>query len=259
MGDGAGASALAAARLGYRPAGRGAWALIDFFWVAWLAWIYDWINNLAAVRQALAERNGASVLRVERSLRIDPEHALNAWLATHHALTKVVVFYYENAHAGVTFALFGWLWWRRPDILPPLRAALIAANVVALAVFWSFPVAPPRMLAQPQFQDLVAVVHGLGAFWPVGASAVDSNQLAALPSLHLAWAVWSSVVVFELTRSRLVRGAALLYPLLTAFAVMATANHYALDALSGAALGGVASLGALWLFRRPRRRVHGAH
>jgi len=239
----------AAARLGYRPAGRGAAALLDVFWVAWLAWIFDWINNLAPVRQSLAERNGTGVLRLERALRINPEHALNSSLAMHRTLSKLVVIYYENVHAGVTFALFAWLWWRRPDILPPLRAALIAANLAALAVFWTLPVAPPRMLAQPQFQDLVAVVHGLGAFWPAGASAVDSNQLSALPSLHLAWAVWSSAVVFTLSRSRLARAGALVYPLLTAYAVMATANHYALDALSGGALGGFAAVFALRLGR----------
>ncbi len=242
--------ALAAARLGYRPGGRGLRALVDLFWVAWLAWIFDWINNLAPVRQALAERNGAGVLALEHSLRIDPEHALNSWLAVHHTLMRLLVFYYENVHAGVTFALFAWLWWRRPDILAPLRAALIAANLAALAVFWSFPVAPPRMLPQPRFQDLVAVVHGQGAFWPTGASALDANQLSALPSLHLAWALWSTCVIFALTRSRAARTAALLYPLLTSLAVMSTANHYALDALSGGALGAVACAFALGLSRR---------
>ena len=123
------------------------WLLVDLLIVAWLCWLFDAINNLAPVRQALAVRDGERVLDLERSLGLDPEHALNAWLASRHALSEVVVFWYENVHIVVTLVVFAWLWWRRPDLLGLMRATLVLVNLIALAVFWSFPVAPPRMLS----------------------------------------------------------------------------------------------------------------
>lgn len=211
-----------------------AWLLVDLLVVAWLIWLFDALNNLAPVRQSLAIRDGHSVLDFERSLSLDPERALNAWLSHHHALSKIVVFWYENVHIVVTLLVFAWLWWRRPDSLGVLRATLVIVNLIALAVFWSFPVAPPRMLTGG-YVDLVSSVHGLPA-WQLGATALHSNQLCSLPSLHIAWATWCAITVWQLSSRRLLRVVALVYPFVTTFAVMATANHYLADAVSGAAI-----------------------
>jgi hypothetical protein len=210
-------------------------------WAVWLAWIFDWINNLGEVRQGLAEAHGSQVLAFERSLHLAPELRLNVFVAAHHELTRVVVAWYEGAHGVVTFGVIFWLWWRRADLLGPLRAALIAVNLVGQAVFWTWPVAPPRMLPHPQFTDLVAVVAGQPAHWAPGAVSLYANQLSALPSLHLAWAVWSAVALWRLCgRRRWVRVLICVYPFVTAAAVMATANHYLTDCVTGAALAGVA-------------------
>jgi hypothetical protein len=210
------------------------WLLVDLLVVAWLIWLFDALNNLAPVRQGLAIGDGHSVLELERSLRLDPEHALNTWLARHHELSEVVVFWYENVHIVVTLCVFAWLWWRRPDSLGVLRATLVIVNVVALAVFWSFPVAPPRMLTGG-YVDLVSSVHGLPP-WQLGATALHSNQLCSLPSLHIAWATWCAIAVWHMSSRRSLRALAVVYPFVTTFAVMATANHYLADAVTGAAI-----------------------
>jgi hypothetical protein len=213
------------------------WLLVDLVIVAWLCWLFDAINNLAPVRQALAVRNGQRVLDFERSLHLDPEHALNSWLASRHALSEVVVFWYENVHIVVTLAVFAWLWWRRPDVLGVMRATLVLVNLIALAIFWSAPVAPPRMLSA-SYVDLVPRVDHLPV-WQLGATALHSNQLCSMPSLHIAWATWSSIAVWKITGKRWLRALAIVYPLLTTFAVMATANHYLADAIAGAAIAGL--------------------
>jgi hypothetical protein len=207
------------------------WLLLDLLIVAWLCWLFDAINNLAAVQQAQAVRNGNGLLELERSLRLDPERALDASLAPHHALSELVVFWYENVHILVTLLVFAWLWWRRSDALGVLRATLVIVNLIALAVFWSFPVAPPRMLSSA-YVDLVARTHGLPV-WQIGATALHANQLCSLPSLHIAWATWSALGVWRLSTRRWLRALACLYPLLTTYAVMATGNHYLLDAVAG--------------------------
>jgi hypothetical protein len=216
-----------------RQRGGAAGLAFDLAFVGWLIWGFDAINNLAPVRQRLAERNGRGVLSLERTLHLAPEHALNIWLSSRGTLSQIVVFWYENVHIVVTLVVIVLVWWRRPEILRSSEATLVVVNVIALAVFWAFPAAPLRML--PGYVDLVAVTDHLPA-WRLGATALDSNQLCSLPSLHIAWATWSSIMVWRLAGRRSLRAAALVYPLVTSFAVMATANHYLADVLSGEAI-----------------------
>jgi hypothetical protein len=230
--------AAAAGRL--RGPGQRLWLALDLLIVAWLIWLFDAINNLAPVRQQLAERNGARVLELEQLLHVDAEHALDRWLARHDELSQLVVFWYENVHIIVTLAVYALLWWRRADLLAVMRWVLVLVNAVALAIFWSFPVAPPRML-DGGYVDLVARVHGLPV-WQLGATALDSNQLCSLPSLHIAWATWCSIAVWNMASRSWLRALAVLYPLLTTYAVMATGNHYLADAVTGAGLTGAAFL-----------------
>src|SRR2546430_13587019 len=177
--------APAARRLGMRPAARGARRWWDVLLVVWMAWIFDAVNNLGPVRQHLAERDGAAVLDVERALHAAPELALNTWLAAHHLLSEVAVFWYDNIHGAVTFAVFGWLWWRRPDLLPPLRTALVFIMTVGLGVFWSLPVAPPRMLTSVGYVDLVAAIHHLPV-WRGGGPPARAPPPAPAASPHPA-------------------------------------------------------------------------
>jgi hypothetical protein len=210
------------------------WLPITLLLAAWLIWLFDAINNLAPVRQRLAERNGERILDFERALGLAPEHALNRWLAGQKTLSQIVVFWYENVHITVTLAVLGWLWWRRRDLLGVMQGTLVAVNLFALAVFWCFPTAPARMLPGG-YVDLVAAVHHVPV-WRLGDIALHSNQLCSMPSLHVAWAVWSSLAVWRMTKRRGLRAAALVYPLLTSFAVIATGNHYLADAVAGALL-----------------------
>jgi PAP2 superfamily len=217
-----------------RLEGRRMRTAIDLLLAAWLIWLFDAVNNLAPVRQGLAVSDGRSVLSFERSIHLAPEHALNAWLARHDSLSQIVVFWYENVHIVVTLVALGVLCWRREDRDGTLRLTLLSVNLIALVVFWSFPVAPPRMLSS-SYVDLVSYVQHLPV-WRQGATALHSNQLCSMPSLHIAWATWSSIVLWRMTKRRSLRVLGVIYPLITTFAVMATANHYLLDALTGAAI-----------------------
>jgi hypothetical protein len=231
---------------------------VEVLTIAWLCWIYDAITNLAPLRLHLALAHGQDILRLERSLDIDPERTLDRWLAGHHTLGLLVSDYYDNAHFIVTLGLLAFLWWRRADIYRPLRNSLVLVNVLAFIVFWRFPVAPPRML--PGFVDVVASTHAIGS-WHTGALASQANQLAAMPSLHIAWAVWCTVVVWKLTTRVWLRVPATIYPFVTAFAVLSTGNHFVLDVLGGLATIALSLLlvrlvGGRW--RRPEELVRRA-
>lgn len=224
----AGAEGLQAA--GRRVAVRARW-WGELLTIAWLCWVYDGITNLAPLRLSTALSHGRDILSAEASVGIDPERSLDRWLAAHHTLGLILSDYYDNAHFIVTLGLLGYLWWRRADIYRPLRNALVAMNVLAFVVFWFYPVAPPRMLAG--FTDIVASTHAIGS-WHTGALASDANQLAAMPSLHVAWALWCSVVVWRAFSNRIARALACLYPCVTTFAVLSTGNHYVMDVIGGA-------------------------
>jgi hypothetical protein len=157
----------------------------------------------------------------------------------------------------VTFAFAAVLWWSRPDIYRPLRNDLVLTNLIGFAVFWAFPVAPPRML--PGFVDVVSKSGGLGSWH--GSLIKHADQLAAMPSMHIGYAVWCSLVAWRLARKHSAKVAALVfgiaYPLLTALVVMSTGNHYLVDVLAGAACAAVAVFAIEVAPRLLRRLVAG--
>jgi hypothetical protein len=199
-------------------------------------WLYSLVRNLAPRHRVEAVERARDIAGLERSLHVDLEHTLNAAVAARPWLAQVFDYYYAALHLAVTAALLVWLWRRRPDIYPALRRAWLATNGVALLCFWLYPLAPPRLV--PGFVDTVATFHTWGS---LGTPAVDrvSNQFAAMPSLHVGWAVWCAVAVSMATRRRWVRAVAWCHPALTVVVVLATANHFVLDAVGGLATAGL--------------------
>jgi hypothetical protein len=223
------AAATDAAPVARPQATRSRW-WIEVGVIVWLCWVYDLTTNLAPLRLNLALSHARGVLDLERSLHLAPELSLDRWLAGHQTLGLILSDYYDNAHFIVTLGLLGYLWWRRTDLYRPLRNSLVLVNAIAFVVFWLYPVAPPRMLKG--YTDIVASSHAFGS-WHTGALASHANQLAAMPSLHMAWAAWCALALWQISERRWVRLVAVLYPCMTALAVLATGNHFLLDVLGG--------------------------
>ena len=226
--------------------------------MAWLFWLYDVINNLAPTRRPLAIRDARGLLHFERSLGIDIEYAADHWLGAHSVLSFIATYYYFFAHVLVTVAVLALLWWLRPGVYPWMRTQLVLVNLIAFVVFWRYPVAPPRMLPGMGYEDVVASTHAVIS-WDSATLVHEADQFAAMPSLHIAWAVWSALGIWQLAgRRRAVRGLGVLHVLLTSIVVIATGNHWLLDVLAGCvtALGGVALLRvAAYALAVRRRRV----
>jgi membrane-associated phospholipid phosphatase len=129
-------------------------------------------------------------------------------------------------HLTVALTVLLWCYVRRPDVYRAARNALVGINLVGLAVFALYPVAPPRSI-RAGFLDCVADV------WFIHSKP---DHFGALPSFHLAWAVWASVVGLAVVTSVLLRLLLLLHPVITAVVVVATANHYLIDVAAGAVL-----------------------
>ncbi|HEY2570467.1 MAG TPA: phosphatase PAP2 family protein [Solirubrobacteraceae bacterium] len=229
------------------PARRRSRWWVEALALLWLLWVYEALTNFAPLRLHAAVAHAEGLLHVEQVLHLDPEQALDGWLAGQHTLGVILSNYYDNAHFVVTLGLLGWLWWRRADIYRPLRNSLVLVNLLAFVVFWLYPVAPPRMLSG--FIDVVDVTHAFGSFHS-GSLASHADELAAMPSLHIAWAVWCSVALWRMSPRRWVRGLAIAYPCTTAFTVVATGNHFILDLLGGLA----AMMLSVWIVAIVERR-----
>jgi len=82
-----------------------------------------------------------------------------------------------------------------------------------------------------------------------------SNQYAAMPSLHIAWSTWCALVMWQLTRKRWARVLIVLYPVMTLFGIVVTANHYFLDAAGGLLTLGVGYVIGRGIFEWNERRL----
>ncbi|MGW0702921.1 phosphatase PAP2 family protein [Streptomyces sp. NPDC002867] len=191
--------------------------------------------------------HGLAILRVEKALLVDAEHPLNRLFTETPAIGIPADFAYATLHYLVTPAILVWLFRRRPARYRAARTWLMVSTLLGLAGFTLMPTCPPRLLdAAHGFVDTMAQYSAYG-WWGGEASAPRglggmTNQYAAMPSLHVGWALWCGVMLWRHGRTPLMKALGVAYPLLTTVVVMGTANHYFLDAVAGAAVMGVGAL-----------------
>lgn len=196
---------------------------------------------------ATAVDHGLAILRAEKALLLNAEHPLNRLFTDVPALGIPADFVYASLHYVVTPAVLVWLFRRRPLRYRAARTWLMVSTLLGLVGFTLMPTCPPRLLdAANGFVDTMAQYSSYG-WWGTEASAPRglggmTNQYAAMPSLHVGWALWCGVMLWRHGRTPLLRALAVGYPLLTTIVVMGTANHYFLDAVAGAAVMGVGAL-----------------
>jgi hypothetical protein len=140
---------------------------------------------------------------------------------------------------------------RRPDLWKVTRDSFIVLNLIAIGTFAFYPAAPPRVLHDLGFVDTVSRGGTVGSW---GSGLVDTaNQIAAMPSLHIGWALWVSVVLARITASRWAQVVSAVHVLLTLYVVMATANHFLLDVVAGIGVALLSLFLVSWLPRVVRR------
>jgi hypothetical protein len=187
----------------------------------------------------LAIANAWHVWDVERVLRLPDEETLQDWVLQWPDLLKAANWYYVGVHFPVTLAFLAWGWLRRPPAeYRWARRLIITLTAFAMVLHVAMPLAPPRMLSSLGFLDTMAA-FGPSAYG--GGAATVANQFAAMPSLHVGWALLIAVVVVRTARSRW-RWVVVAHPVLTTVVVVVTANHYWVDAVVAAILLGLVLL-----------------
>jgi hypothetical protein len=189
-----------------------------------------------------AAANAERIVTLEERLRIHVEPELQRALLPRRRLVAVLNVAYATLNVGLTVGWLIRLFARRDPEFHRLRQAAVLATLGAQPVFLFFPVAPPRTL--DNFVDTIADVSGFDL--DSGLIAKLYDPIAAMPSIHVTYAVVTAAGIAETSGSVVARTLAPAYPPVVALVVFATANHYVLDAIAGATLG----LAALRLARR---------
>jgi len=208
--------------------------LREFVLLAVMLWLYKYVRYLAKHETADAFQNAERVLHFERVLGLGFEAPLQQLLLPYKGVIVGFNRYYVTVHFLGTVAFLVWAFVRSLGEYRKLRSVLVAVTLGALAIHVLFPLAPPRMM--PGFVDTM-VLYGPN---PYNSQAVQSfaNQYAAMPSLHVGWALIVAYGVITISRSRF-RWLIIAHPVLTVLAVTVTANHYWLD-------GAVAAVLVVW-------------
>jgi hypothetical protein len=193
--------------------------------------LYKWARFLGRDRYDLALANARRVVEVERLLHLDVEREAQRLALGSLGFVRLLNHYYASVHFGAMVVFLCWLYLRDRDGYRHVRFVLVAGSAVALAIHLAFPLAPPRMLVG--FVDTTAV-YGPNPYGS-GAAQHTSNQIAAMPSLHFMWAALVAYGVVRYGRSR-ARWLVVAHPVITATAIVVTANHYVADALVAATI-----------------------
>lgn len=196
--------------------------------------LYQVVQILVTGSQHSAVERARDVWSVEQAWHLDPEVWLNHLVADSHLLVVVTGLYYGILHFAVTPMVLVWLRIRRQGGYARLRNVLVITSVASLVVFWLLPLAPPR-LSVPAVVDTLKSGDILSAANPYGPARL-ADQYAAMPSLHVAWAVWVALALVVAFRGHWWRHLAWLYPACTVLVVLGTGNHFLADTVAGALL-----------------------
>ena len=199
---------------------------------------------------AQAFANARRIVSLEQVLGFAWEQSLQrAFLALPDLVAALNIFYFVG-HFLFTAIFFVWLYRRSRDGFSSFRDGFLAATAIAVVIHWLFPTAPPR-LAGVGLEDTLLMLSGID----IGSqtSSALSNPVAAVPSLHAAYALGVGIGIIRFAHSHLARLAGALYPPLVVLTIVVTGNHFLLDAVAGML---VLALGFM-LVRALRRRRRG--
>jgi PAP2 superfamily len=202
--------------------------------------IYRAIRTINKTDMRVAFANARSVIRLENWLGLPFEDNLQSWLIDHPTLIKLLNHYYIFFHFPAAIAFLLWLYLRQPRHYVPFRNLMAFVTFVALIIHLLFPLAPPRMMT-----GFVDTMREFGPnIYPKNAIDGAANQIAAMPSLHFGWAMIEAIAVITILTSRW-RWLIVLHPFLMAMSIIATGNHWWIDAAAAA----VIIVGAVALYR----------
>jgi membrane-associated phospholipid phosphatase len=226
------------------------WMLGQGLIVATGLFFYFQVRGLTAADPAVAVDHAWDLIRFERAIGLDVEAAVQAAVTPSDKLSTFANWIYIWGHWPVIIATMLWLGWRHREVFLRLRDAMLVSGGLGLVVFVTYPVAPPRLVDAA----LVDTVTERSSAYRYLQPPNFVNQYAAMPSLHAGWDLLVGISIASAGTVLAVRLIGWVLPMLMAFAVVATANHYLVDVVAGVSLALFGLAVAIALERRRVRR-----
>ena len=198
------------------------------------ALIYYLVRGAVADRAEEAFQRARDILDLEQRLRLDWETAIHESILGSNALIDFANGTYFWGHMPLLIVLAVWLWRSHRDTWRTFRNALLISGAIGVTSYFLFPTAPPRLMPELGYIDTLAV--RAAPAYQAQEVGVFVNPYAALPSLHVGWALIAGLAVWRTSQHPLMRTLAVAIPLSQSWAVVATANHWTLDAVAGIAV-----------------------
>ncbi len=201
-------------------------------------------GQLSVMKVDGALSRGAWIWDAERTVFLPSEHWFQGLFLPHPAVVRFFNLYYASMHFTCMIIFLIWLFLRHRDAYPRVRTTMALATAAALLI-QLIPVAPPRMIPKAHLVD-TALAYGQSVYGPMNADSPD--QLSAMPSVHVIWAVLVGFTVWRVSTSKW-RWIGPAHTVMTITVVTATANHYWADGIVGVCLLLLAA-GSQWAVRR---------
>ncbi len=211
-------------------------------------WLYRIVRGFTDGRAAEAFNHAREVISLERGMGLFIEPTVHAWASGREGIIDVASWMYVNSHFTITTVTLAFLYLRRNERFYFVRNMFMVAMGIALIGYLVFPTAPPRFLPELGFRDSVADFTGVDT----QASNVLFNPFAAVPSMHVAFALMLGLSMASTVQHAWARALWWAYPAMVTFVVIATGNHWWFDAFLGAVTAGLSALVAHALFARAR-------
>ena len=210
---------------------------------------YSLMRGLVRGDANAAFQHARDLIQLERTLHVFVEPSVQTWASGSHALMDFSSWLYVNAQTSITLAALIYLYVRHNGSFYFVRNMFVMAMGIALVGYAVFPTAPPRFLPEWGFIDSVSDLTGMHVSHASASMTALFNPYAAVPSMHVAFALMIGWPLASLSRTRVTSVLWRLYPLLITFVIVATANHFILDALLGALTAAASAVGARRLAR----------
>jgi hypothetical protein len=215
---------------------------------------YELVRGLVGVNGYKPFGDATRIISFERGLHVFWEPAIESWVTAHaHWLLEIADWTYINAHFALTAGALAFIYLRRNDSFYFVRNMFMIAMLIALVGYSVFPTAPPRLMPEWGFTDAIQQATHLTI--ENGAGGALFNAYAAVPSMHVCFALMIGVPMSRLVHQPIAKLLWRTYPLFITFVVIATGNHYFTDVILGALTAGVAGLLAQQLLARARPEV----
>lgn len=228
--------------------------LIEIALVAFGFLVYFLVRGAVIDRTDDALTNARAIIELQKSAGLLFEPAINAWTMAEQWRVDFFNFVYFWLDFPLIIGVGLILFVVSRFHYTLLRDSLLISGAIALFFYYSYPVAPPRFLPEWGFVDTLEEFAQLS--YQAQSMAPFVNPFAAVPSLHVGWAVILAFVLFMATKNLFVRVSVTVVLIAQVLAVMATANHYLFDAIAGTIVSLPALFVAMWLQSSGYPRVY---